>query len=204
MVSGSSRGPSHSFNAIKPDIGAPGASVSTEAGTGTGETAFGGTSGASPMVAGSAALLLDDNSNLSVRDVKALLMNTAETNIGLNPVGLPGVLAPITRIGGGEVRVNRALASGTAAWETGGDAGSLSFGFISLDEQTTLHKKVSVKNYGPTGKTYSISTSFRYADDEASGAVDVDAPAHIHVPAGKTRSSSSGSPSIRASCPSGP
>jgi subtilisin family serine protease len=187
MVSGSSRGPSHSFNAIKPDIGAPGASVSTEAGTGTGETAFGGTSGASPMVAGSAALLLDDNSNLSVRDVKALLMNTAETNIGLNPVGLPGVLAPITRIGGGEVRVNRALASGTAAWETGGNAGSLSFGFISLAEKTTLHKKVSVKNYGPTGKTYSISTSFRYADDEASGAVDVDAPAHIHVPAGKTK-----------------
>src|SRR2546422_2298856 len=39
-----------SFNAIKPDIGAPGASVSAEVGTGTGETAFGGTSGATPMV----------------------------------------------------------------------------------------------------------------------------------------------------------
>ena len=44
---------------IKPEIGAPGASVSAIAGTGTGEGPFGGTSGASPMVAGSAALLLE-------------------------------------------------------------------------------------------------------------------------------------------------
>ena len=57
MVSSSARGPSYSFNSIKPDIGAPGASVSAEAGTGTGQVAFGGTSGATPMISGSAALL---------------------------------------------------------------------------------------------------------------------------------------------------
>lgn len=187
MVSSSSRGPNHSFNAIKPDIGAPGGSVSTNAGTGTGETAFGGTSGAAPMVAGSAALLLHKNPSFSVRDVKALLMNTAETNIGLNPVGLPGVLAPITRIGGGEVRVNKAVASGTAAWETGGNAGSLSFGFIGLSERETLRKRVTVKNFGSTSKRYTITPSFRYADDAASGAVEVDAPSSIRVPAGQTR-----------------
>ena len=62
MVSSSARGPSYSYNAIKPDIGAPGASVSAEAGTGDGETAFGGTSGATPMVAGSAALLIQARS----------------------------------------------------------------------------------------------------------------------------------------------
>ena len=43
---------------IKPEIGAPGASVSAIAGTGTGTGPFGGTSGAAPMVAGSAALVL--------------------------------------------------------------------------------------------------------------------------------------------------
>jgi minor extracellular serine protease Vpr len=187
MVASSARGPSHTFNAIKPDIGAPGASLSAQAGTATGETAFGGTSGASPMVAGSAALLLDDNPSLSVRDVKALLMNTAETNIGLNPVGLPGVLAPITRIGGGEVRVDDALASGTAAWGTGGNAGSLSFGFISLSERETLEKRVTVKNFGPSSKRYTITESFRYANDAASGAVRIDAPSSIRVPAGETR-----------------
>ena len=52
-VASSARGPSYSFSAIKPDIGAPGGSVSAEVGTGDGETAFGGTSGATPMVAGS-------------------------------------------------------------------------------------------------------------------------------------------------------
>ena len=50
MASTSSRGPSISKQTIKPEIGAPGGSVSAEAGTGTGEAAFSGTSGASPMV----------------------------------------------------------------------------------------------------------------------------------------------------------
>ena len=58
MVGTSSRGPSYGTQRIKPEIGAPGASVSAVVGTGTGETAFGGTSGAAPMVAGAAALLV--------------------------------------------------------------------------------------------------------------------------------------------------
>jgi minor extracellular serine protease Vpr len=36
MVASSSRGPNYSFSAIKPDIGAPGASVSAVSGSGTG------------------------------------------------------------------------------------------------------------------------------------------------------------------------
>ncbi|MBM2822164.1 MAG: hypothetical protein HW413_910 [Thermoleophilia bacterium] len=187
MVASSSRGPSYSFNAIKPDIGAPGASVSAEAGTGTGGTAFGGTSGAAPMVAGSAALLLDKNPNLAVGEVKSLLMNTAETNIGINPVGLPGVLAPITRIGGGEVRVDKAAASATAAWDVDGNGASLSFGFHAIAGSAVLHKKVAVRNYGSSSKTYSITPSFRFANDAASGAVTVDVPSSIQVPAGGTK-----------------
>lgn len=186
MVPSSSRGPSYSYNAIKPDIGAPGASVSAEAGTGTVGTAFGGTSGAAPMVAGSAALLLDKAPELSPFEVKSLLMNTAETNIGINPVALPGVLAPITRIGGGEVRVNRAAASGTAAWDTDGTGASLSFGYHALADNEVLHEKVTVKNYGSSAKTYSVTPSFRFANDAASGAVTIDTPSSIQVPAGGT------------------
>src|SRR5215472_7393276 len=65
MVGSSARGPSYSYIAIKPDIGAPGASVSAISGTGTLEQAFGGTSGATPMITGSAALLLSANSSLT-------------------------------------------------------------------------------------------------------------------------------------------
>ena len=95
-------------------------------------------------------------------------MNTGETNIGLNPVGLPGVLAPITRIGAGEVRVDKALASGTAAW-AGTDVGAaLSFGYQAVASREELEKKVTVKNYTSSGRWYRITPSFRFADDAAS------------------------------------
>src|SRR5690606_13617206 len=59
MVGTSSRGPQHEHTTVvKPEIGAPGASVSAEVGTGDLRTPFGGTSGATPMVTGAAALLL--------------------------------------------------------------------------------------------------------------------------------------------------
>jgi subtilisin family serine protease len=182
MVSTSSRGPNYSFNAIKPDIGAPGASVSALAGSGTGASTFGGTSGAAPMVTGSAALLLQKYPARTPSEIKAVLMNTAETNIQINPATQPGVLAPITRIGGGEVRVDRAANSTTAAWDNEALGGSLSFGYHSVAGPTSLEKTVRVRNYGPSARTYSIAPGFRYTDDALSGAVTLSAPASLVVP----------------------
>ena len=183
MVSSSSRGPSYSYNAIKPDIGAPGASLSAQYGTGDGQTAFGGTSGAAPMVTGSAALVIQKFPGITPLEVKARLMNTGETNIGINPVGLPGYLAPITRIGGGEVRVDKAIATKTAAWDAQDLTGSLSFGYQALTGSTAFKKTVVVRNYTNKTRTYTITPGFRYADDAASGAVKISAPASIKVPA---------------------
>lgn len=182
MVATSSRGPSYSHNAIKPDIGAPGASVSALAGSGTGASIFGGTSGAAPMVTGSAALLLQKYPGRTPSEIKSVLMNTAETNIRINPATQPGVLAPITRIGGGELRVSRAADSTTAAWDDDSLGGSLSFGYHSVTGTTSLEKTVRVRNYGPAARTYSITPGFRYADDAAGGAVSLSAPASIVVP----------------------
>ena len=187
MVSSSARGPSVSENAIKPDIGAPGASVSAEAGTGTGTTSFGGTSGATPMIAGSAALMLDAHPNLSPAEVKALLMNTAETNIQINPALQPGVLAPISRIGGGEVRVDKAAASKTAAWDADAPAGSLSFGYEAVSASKSYTKQAVIRNYDSVAHTYAISSAFRYADDAASGAVSVDVPSSVTVGANSSK-----------------
>jgi hypothetical protein len=168
MVSSSSRGPNPGVmfhgndimygQLIKPEIGAPGASVSAEAGTGLGATAFGGTSGATPMVTGSAALLLNSSRFLGRLEIgplelKSLLMNNAETNILTQPAALGGALAPITRIGGGEVRVDRAVASPSAAWEFNNRTGALSFGFMDVTKATTrLTRTVAVHNYrtGPS------------------------------------------------------
>lgn len=183
MVSSSSRGPSMSFNAIKPDVGAPGASVSAEVGTGTGETAFGGTSGAAPMVSGAAAILLQAFPSARPSEIKARLMNNGETDIYINPVGLPGYLAPVTRIGGGEVRVIPALDAKTGAWELVSKTASLSFGYQAVTGVQTFHKTVAVRNYTNKVRTYSISYDFRHADDEASGAVTLVLPTTVTVPA---------------------
>jgi hypothetical protein len=188
MVGSSARGPSVSYNAIKPDIGAPGASVSAEAGSGTGPTGFGGTSGATPMVAGSAALLIQKYPGRSPAEIKSVLMNTAETNVQINPATQPGVLAPITRIGGGEVRVDRAFRSNTAAWDAATGAGSLSFGYHTVNAGKTLEREVVVRNYSGSSRTYSIARSFRYANDAASGAVTIDAPSSITVSGHSSRS----------------
>ena len=182
MVGSSARGPQHEAeNMIKPEIGAPGASVSAIAGSGNLTGPFGGTSGASPMVAGSAALLLEAQPDLSPAETKAKLMNTGETNIDIDPFS---GLAEITRIGGGEVRVDRAVGAPAAAWDEDTLQGGLSFGFVAVDAQTsTLHKKVRVRNYSDEDITYSITPTFRYADDAASGAIEVQAPQKVSVSA---------------------
>jgi subtilisin family serine protease len=187
MVGTSSRGPSYSYQAIKPDLGAPGASVSAIAGTGTGTEAFGGTSGAAPMVSGAAALLIDQDSTRTPLQIKALLMNTAETEVFTNPATQPGVLAPITRIGAGEVRVAAAASATTTAWDTDSLIPSLSFGYQALTESSTLKKSVTVRNDGPTARTYTVTPSFRYADDAASGAVSFKVPTKLTVPAGGSK-----------------
>lgn len=183
LVGSSSRGPNFSYDAIKPDIGAPGASLSAEVGTGTGQTTFGGTSGAAPMVAGSAALLLQAYPTRSPAEIKSLLMNTAEINIQTNPSTQPGVLAPITRIGGGEVRVDRSINSLTAAWDANAATGGLSFGYKTLAQSASFSKQVLVRNYSNETRIYSIDSSFRYADDAASGAVSVQTPDFVRVAA---------------------
>ena len=181
MATTSARGPDVSFNRIKPDIGAPGASVSAVVGTGNGNAGFGGTSGATPMVAGSAALLLQAYPNRSPGEIKSILMNTADTQIFTNPALFPGQLAPITRIGAGEVRVDEAAASQTAAWDEDRNTGSLSFGYHAVDDLDFVCRPVRVKNYSRSPRLYRVSNSFRFADDAASHAVSFVLPPFIFV-----------------------
>ena len=188
MVGSSSRGPTMLTNIIKPEIGAPGASISAEAGTADERTPFGGTSGAAPMVTGSAALLLDalDADGRSPAEIKSLLMNYAETEIYNSspdaPINSP--LAAIQRIGAGEVRVDDSLAGADfAAWDSDQLTGALSFGFVdATDATTTLTREVTVRSYGGAA-TFNIDPTFRFANDASNGAVSVTAPASVAVAA---------------------
>ena len=120
------------------------------------------------MIAGSAALLLSANASLTPQEVKAKLMNSAETNIQTNPALAPGVLAPITRIGGGEVRVDKANKLTVAARDSDNPAAvGLSFGYNTVTGNPQLVKKVVVRNYAANTRTFSITPSFRFADDAA-------------------------------------
>ena len=186
MVGSSARGPQNEDTTLlKPEIGAPGASVSAIAGTGTGTGPFGGTSGAAPMVSGSAALLLQASPYLGPLEAKAMLMNNGETNIDTDP--FTG-LAPVSRIGGGEVRIDQAVGAQAAAWDNNGAAGALSFGFVDVARNTVnLFKTVRVRNYSASSITYNINPTFRYQDDIDNGAVEVSAPRTVRVPAGSDR-----------------
>lgn len=187
MVGSSSRGPTMLDNRIKPEIGAPGGSVSAEAGTGSETTPFGGTSGATPMVTGSAALLLEAYSDRSPAEIKSLLMNYAETEIYNAapdaPINAP--LATIQRIGAGEVRPARSLdGADYAAWDSELLSGALSFGFVDVtDDVVTLTREVTVHNYSGSEATFDIAADFRFEDDEANGAVTPSYPAQVVVPA---------------------
>jgi hypothetical protein len=92
----------------------------------------------------------------------------------------------VSRIGGGEVRVDAAIDSPVAAWDTEQLSGVLSFGFHDVTDATTeLTREVTLRNYSAEARTYAIANEFRFAAD-ASGAVAVSAPASVEVPANGT------------------
>jgi len=183
LASTSARGPSFSFQTIKPEIGAPGASVSAVAGTGTGEAAFGGTSGATPMIAGSAALLLEAFPKATPAEIKARLMNNTETQILTAPNLFGTQLAPATRIGAGEVRVDRALAARTLAFVAEDESAAVSFGFAAVAQRQEFRKRVQVLNAANSARSYSVAFSFRDPANPGVAAVSARVPSSIQVPA---------------------
>jgi hypothetical protein len=164
IASYSSRGPNYSYNMLKPDMSAPGTVMGALMGTGNGQVTESGTSFACPLTAGSAAVLLSKNHTLGPLDVKALLMENSEPTVYNNALTQPGVLVPMSRGGAGELRVDRAVASTTSVWDASDPLSvSMSFGTYRVSANQTYKKKIVVRNYSNTTRTYSIANAYRDA-----------------------------------------
>jgi subtilisin family serine protease len=183
LSSFSSRGPvGDNPNSIKPDIAAPGNTV-LSAGSGTGQYTYniGGTSMASPHIAGSMALLREKYPTWSVAELKALIMNTANHNLNLGM----DIYGP-QRIGTGRVDLGDTFNNNVIAYNSANAAGvSVSFGTPEVVAGTplALSRTVTVANKGAAPVTY--ATSFVQGTDAVGLAFSV-SPASITVPAGGT------------------
>jgi subtilisin family serine protease len=187
VASYTSRGPNYSFNMLKPDMSAPGTITAAEPGTGNGETTESGTSFACPMTAGAAALLLSKNHSLTPLDVKALLMETTEPLVYQNGLTQPGALAPLTRVGSGELRAGNAGGASTAAWDSSNPlAVSLSFGTYRLGQKQQFHKTVAVHNYSNTARYYQIANTYRDSPNQTG--VTISTPSRVYVAPRQTAS----------------
>jgi len=145
LLSGlSSRGPSPIDGRLKPEIAAPGVAIdSALVGSGSGVRRNNGTSVASPMVSGAAALVREAQPGLSAFALKAALVNATVPLFDFN-----GVAYGTGRIGGGRLDVARAArARVTAAADpTSGEIG-VSFGAVVADATTTVKRTFVVTNH---------------------------------------------------------
>ena len=193
----SSRGPGQNGFAAKPDITAPGSNIWMAAfGTGNRASVNSGTSFSAPLTSGIAALLLAARPTLTPWQVKAAIMNTANTDVFATKATGGNTLAGITRMGGGRVQADRAVATGTLAYDSADidPTGAvyyntaLSFGpqaFVAAGA-TAVSRTVVVQNLGNSAKTYAISVANRFANDAAKGVAFTPSVASLNVAANST------------------
>jgi minor extracellular serine protease Vpr len=136
--------------ALKPDIGAPGGNIYSsyplELG---GYATMGGTSMASPHVAGSAALLLEAKPKTKAGDVRSILQNSADPKLwGLNP-GV-GLLDHVHRQGAGMVDIYHSILATTTVMP-----GKIATG---EGEAGPFTQVLTLKNEGDSLVTYDLSS----------------------------------------------
>lgn len=149
-----SGGPRNGDSAAKPEVSAPGVSVSSVlVGGGTKSTVMSGTSMATPMTSGVAALVKQAHPTWKGDQIKAALVNTADS-------GAMASGAYNGRINGtGLIQADKAVDNNALATTADG-LDSLSFGYVSSSTGGyTATKQFSITNYGSSSVTYNLSAS---------------------------------------------
>lgn len=170
-VSFTSGGPRFGDSALKPNVIAPGFNiVSTNVGTGTEGIALSGTSMASPIVAGLAALTRQTHRDWSAHDVASAVSNTADPSL---------VAGYSTRLAGAGVP-QADKATKTMAVATAEGRPALSFGFIELSRDVNRCQDIVVRNRDKTPMSFDVSIPPAFLQGAPHTIV---APTHLRVPA---------------------
>lgn len=182
----SARGPGAN-GALKPDLTAPGQGIVSAAfGSGNGGRSLSGTSMATPMVAGAAALLVErertKHLGLTAVDISALLMNQAQFGVP----GSEGTTAPVARQGAGMLDVYRAGSASLVA--TAGDTASLNLGAVSLDGSLRIERQVQLRNLSDKAVQVRPEVAFRRGGWPGRGIRVTPGVARVSVPARGTAS----------------
>jgi len=179
-----SRGVHGSLGVVKPDVSAPGDTItSVGMGTGTGAATLNGTSMAAPHVAGIAALVRATHPAWDVERVKAAIMSTATHDLRT----ADGTVYGPARVGAGRVDALAAVTTDLVAYASAGSgAVSASFGVVSVPVTKgafTERRTVTVRNTGRT--TQDVRVSYEAATSQP-GVTYTATPSRVKVRAGGT------------------
>lgn len=135
---------------------------------------------AAARVAAAAAVLKSKRPNLSMVEIKALLMNTADNNVK----DLANEQAELVLIGNGVENLEAAMDSAVVAWERNTYQPNLSFGFEEGAGVQRFVKEVQLKNLTDATVTYNVAMTT--SGDAGDAALMWDLPTSVSVPAGQT------------------
>ena len=149
VASFSSAGPSNPDSAAKPEVIAPGVSVASAGnGTGNGFVIESGTSMATPMTAGTAALVKQAHPDWTGTQIKAAIENTADPSLNIDYT--------VRKAGAGAVQADSAVKT-TVLATTADGFDSLVFGYVPGTGDYSATKTFSLRNTGGSSVTYSLA-----------------------------------------------
>jgi minor extracellular serine protease Vpr len=144
-----SGGPRQGDSAAKPEITAPGVSVTSAlVGGGTAGTVMSGTSMACPMTSGTAALVVQAHPTWTADQIKAALVNTADPSL---IIGYNG------RINGSGFLQAQKATDTVAVATTADGLDSLSYGYVPGTSDYTATKSFTITNTGSSQIKYDLS-----------------------------------------------
>ncbi len=156
----SARGPGEA-NLLKPDLSAPGTLRVAAVGTGDQYIQLSGTSFSAPLVAGAAALLRQHCPMCDPLAIKCLLMNTADRNVLYSGEDGEDRMAPVTRMGSGMLRVDKALNATLWAFSLEERQPSLSFGVVDAFSDIIFAKTIRINTIDSRARTLRFDYELR-------------------------------------------